>query len=175
MSRVCPYCSQPFVPSWFRPAQRVCSQPDCQQRRRRDYHRQKLQADPLYRQVCRDSQQKWRADHPDYPRQYRQAHPDYVHHNRQRQHRRDQHRRLAHLVKNNLAFDLKHSSHEVWLMGPQTTDLVKNNLACSKVLIFETVSGLVPAPEPLAKNIPLVVSPPRIYNSGHPQGGDLRP
>ena len=98
-------------------------------------------ADPLYGQVCRDSQQKWRADHPDYPRQYRQAHPDYVRHNRQRQQRRDQRRRLARLVKNNLAFDLKHSSHEVWLMGPEATDLVKNNLACSKVLIFETVSG----------------------------------
>jgi hypothetical protein len=141
MSRVCPYCSQPFVLSLFRPTQRVCSQSTCQQRRRRDYHRQKLQADPLYRQVCRDSQQKWRADHPDYLRQYRQAHPDYVRHNRQRQQRRDQRRRLAHLVKNNLAFDLKHSSHEVWLMGPEATDLVKNNLACSKVLIFETVSG----------------------------------
>jgi hypothetical protein len=141
MSRVCPYCSQPFVLSLFRPTQRVCSQSTCQQRRRRDYHRQKLQADPLYRQVCRDSQQKWRADHPDYLRQYRQAHPDYVRHNRQRQQRRDQRRRLAHLVKNNLAFDLKHSSHEVWLMGPEATDLVKNNLACSKVLIFETVSS----------------------------------
>ena len=141
MSRVCPYCSQPFVLSLFRPTQRVCSQPPCQRRRRRDYHRQKLQADPLYGQVCRDSQQKWRADHPDYPRQYRQAHPDYVRHNRQRQQRRDQRRRLARLVKNNLAFDLKHSSHEVWLMGPEATDLVKNNLACSKVLIFETVSG----------------------------------
>jgi hypothetical protein len=141
MSRVCPYCSQPFVLSLFRPTQRVCSQSTCQQRRRRDYHRQKLQADPLYRQVCRDSQQKWRADHPDYLRQYRQAHPDYVRHNRQRQQRRDQRRRLVHLVKNNLAFDLKHSSHEVWLMGPEATDLVKNNLACSKVLIFETVSG----------------------------------
>jgi len=81
------------------------------------------------------------ANHPDYPRQYRQAHPDYVRHNRQRQQRRDQRRRLARLVKNNLAFDLKHSSHEVWLMGPEATDLVKNNLACSKVLIFETVSG----------------------------------
>jgi hypothetical protein len=104
-------------------------------------HRQKLQADPLYRQICRESQQKWRASHPDYARQYRQAHPDYVRDNRRRQQKRDHHRRLAHLVKNNLAFDLKRSSHEVWLMGPQTTNLVKNNLACSKVLIFETVSG----------------------------------
>jgi hypothetical protein len=43
-------------------------------------------------------------------------------------------------------------------MGPEATDLVKNNLACSKVLIFETVSGSVPPRERLGKNIPLVVS-----------------
>ena len=154
MSRVCPYCSQLFVPSVFGPAQRVCSQPACQQRRRQNYHGQKLRADPLYRQVCRDSQQKWRANHPDYPRQYRQAHPDYVRHNRQRQQRRDQRRRLAHLVNNNLAFDLKHSSHEVWLMGPEATDLVKNNLACSKVLIFETVNGSLPTAQASWKEHP---------------------
>jgi hypothetical protein len=146
MNRVCPYCNQPFVPSWFRPAQRVCSQPACQQRRRQNYHRQKLKTDPLYRQVCQESQQKWRACHRGYSRQYRQAHPEYVRQNCQLQQKRDQRRRLARLVKNNLAFDLKRSSHEVWLMGAEARDLAKNNLACSKVLIFETVSSSPPDP-----------------------------
>lgn len=157
MSRVCPYCSQPFVPSLFHPAQRVCSQSACQRQRRQNYHRHKIQTDPLYHQVCRESQQKWRVGHPDYPRQYRQTHSDYVRHNRYRQQKRDQCHRLARLVKNNLAFDLKHSSHEVWLMGSEATDLVKNNVACSKVLIFETVNGSL--------------SPARVSWKEHPSGG----
>jgi hypothetical protein len=40
-----------------------------------------------------------------------------VENNRQRQRQRDQKRRLRHLVRNNLAFDLKRSSSEVWLLG----------------------------------------------------------
>ena len=141
MTTVCPYCAQAFVPSAFRPQQCVCSQPECQRRRRKDYHQQKIQTDPLYSQVCRDSQQKWRANHPDYPRRYRENHPDWVLENRQRQQRRDQRRRLGYLVKNNLAFDLKRSANEIWLVGSQVADLVKNNLAFSKVMIFQTVLG----------------------------------
>lgn len=137
----CPCCAQPFVPSAFRPHQRVCGQPDCQRRRRKDYHQRKIQTDPEYRQVCLESQQKWRTHHPDYPQRYRENHPEWVQQNRQRQHFRDQKRRLGHLVKNNLAFDLKGSAHEVWLVGPQMADLVKNNLAFSKILIFETVTA----------------------------------
>jgi len=141
MTTVCPYCARAFIPSVFRPQQRVCNQPECQRQRRKRYHQQKIQTDPLYHQVCLESQQKWRANHPDYPRRYRGNHPDWVQQNRQRQQRRDQRRRLGYLVKNNLAFDLKHSAHEVWLVGSQVADLVKNNLAFSKVMIFQTVLG----------------------------------
>ena len=72
--KICPYCREPFVPSRYRPDQRVCSQPAC--RRRREYHRRKQQTDPLYRQVCLDSQQKWRARHPEYQKSYRLKHPN---------------------------------------------------------------------------------------------------
>jgi hypothetical protein len=117
--------------------------PDCQRRHRRDYHRRKIETDPVYHQVCRDSQQKWRARHPDYQRQYRQTHPESVERNRQAQCRRDRRRRLQNLVKNNLAFDLKHSATEVWLLEPDTRHLAKNNLAFSQVLILQTIpSGL---------------------------------
>lgn len=98
-----------------------------------------MKTDPVYRQVCRDSQQKWRARHPDYPRQYRQSHPESVERNRQAQRQRDRRRRLQNLVKNNLALDLKHSAAEVWLLGPDTQHLAKNNLALSQVLILQTV------------------------------------
>ena len=35
MSRVCPYCSPPFVASPFSPSQTVCIQAECQRLRRR--------------------------------------------------------------------------------------------------------------------------------------------
>lgn len=140
----CRYCNQPFQPSLSCPRQFVCSRPDCQRERRRDYHRRKIETDAEYRQVCRDSQRKWRALHRDYPRQYRQTHPESVQRNRQGQRRRDRQCHLQNLVKNNLALDLKHSAAEVWLLGPEVEPLAKNNLALSKILILQTVpSGTV--------------------------------
>jgi hypothetical protein len=143
--RHCRCCQQLFQLSRYHPHQLVCSQPDCQRQRRREYHRRQLHTDAEYQQVCRDSQQKWRDRHPDYPRQYRQSHPQSVERNRQGQRRRDRQHHLQNLVKNSLAFDLKHSAAEVWLLGPQAENLAKNNLAFSQVLILPTVP-LNPAP-----------------------------
>jgi hypothetical protein len=56
------------------------------------------------------------------------------------QRRRDRKHRLQHLVKNNLALDLKHSAAEVWLLGPAALHLAKNNLAVSHLLIVQRVS-----------------------------------
>ena len=138
--RRCPYCQCSFLPSIYRPQQVVCSQAECQRRRRADYHRQKLCTDPEYRQVARDSQRKWRQAHPDYLRQYLAQHTEAVERNRQQQQRRDQKRRIRLLEKNNLALDLKCSAAEVWLVGPQVKNLEKNNLASAQVLIFQPVN-----------------------------------
>lgn len=139
--RYCRYCQQPFRNSLYRPQQRVCSQPGCQARRRRDYHRRKLEIDPEYRQVVRDSQKKWRQAHPGYSRQYRQCHPEAAAKNRQAQQRRDRKRRLQHLAKNNLAWDLKRSAAEIWLLGPGVKDLAKNNVAFSQVFILQSLNA----------------------------------
>ncbi|MFQ5796760.1 MAG: hypothetical protein ACE5JP_17155 [Candidatus Bipolaricaulia bacterium] len=141
----CPYCQKCFIPSRYRPQQRVCSRGECQRRRRSDYHRQKLVSDPEYGLVCRDSRQKWRARNPGYQARYRQTHPEYVSQNRQAQRRRDQKRRLGHLVKNNLALDLKRLEADIWLIGPQGRDLVKNNLAFREVVVFQRVQSSTPA------------------------------
>jgi hypothetical protein len=143
--RRCRYCQKVFQLSRYHPNQLTCSRPDCQRQRRREYHRHKLHADAEYHQVCRDSQQKWRNRHSDYPRQYRQNNPKSVERNRQGQRQRDRRRRLQNLVKNNLAFDLKHSAAEVWLLGPKAENLAKNNLAFSQVLILPAVP-FSPAP-----------------------------
>lgn len=137
--RCCQYCQQSFQPSKYRPDQSVCSTVDCQRRRRADYHRQKLSADPEYAQVARDSQRKWRDAHPDYQKQYWQNHPEAAEQNRQRQRQRDRKRRVQSLVKNNSAFDLKRSAAEIWLVGPAARDLEKNNLASCQFLIFQPV------------------------------------
>ena len=139
--RPCPYCGKQFLPSPLHPGQRVCSSPGCQLRRRTDYHRRRCRSDPEYRQVCRDSDTKWRCRNPDYQRQYRATHPEYVDHNRQSQTRRDRKRRMRRLVKNNVALDVKASSTDVWLVGPELEDLVKNNLAIREVMIFQTVAA----------------------------------
>jgi hypothetical protein len=140
-SHCCRYCQQSFEPSKYRPDQSVCSAADCQRQRRADYHSQKLKADSEYMQVVRDSQRKWRETHPEYQKQYRQSHPASAEQNRQQQRQRDRKRRVQALVKNNLAFDLKHSAAELWLVGPAARDLEKNNLASCQLLIFQSVAG----------------------------------
>ena len=101
--RRCRYCQRLFQPSRFHPQQAVCSQRSCQQQRQRDYHREKIASDVVYRQVGLESPRKWREAHPGYWKDYRQSHPQAVERNRRRQQLRDQRRRLAHLANNNLA------------------------------------------------------------------------
>lgn len=88
----------------------------------------------------RDSQKKWRAAHPGYPKRYRQMHPATAERNREQQRQRDQKRRVGLLVKNNVALDLKRSVAEVWLLGPGVKDLAKNNLASCQLLIFQSLA-----------------------------------
>jgi hypothetical protein len=135
--RQCRYCERSFQPSKFQQRQSVCGDTACQRRRRADYHRQKIAADPEYRQVCLDSPQKWRSRNPDYWRQYREQHPEAVERNRHQQHVRDQKQRLRDLANNNSAFDLKHSAAEIWLLGAGLQNLANNNSAPAQVWILE--------------------------------------
>jgi hypothetical protein len=110
-----------------------------------DYHRHRIQTDPEYAQVVRDSRKKWRASHPDYQKNYRREHPVVAEQNRQQQRCRDRRRRVQSLVKNNLALDLKHSVAEAWLLGPAVTHLEKNNLGSCQFFIFQTLPAMAPA------------------------------
>lgn len=75
---------------------------------------------------------------------YWQTHPESAERNRTRQRQRDRLRRITSLVKNNVALDLKRSTAEVWLVGAETADLVKNNEAFSEVLVFQRVVSSMP-------------------------------
>lgn len=143
--RRCRYCQQIFQPSKFQPRQAVCSGAACQRKRRTDYHREKIAADPEYGEVCRDSRRKWRASHPGYWKQYREKHPAVVERNRQLQKLRDRKRRLRDLANNTSALDLKHAAAQVWLVGPGAADLANNNSAPAQVWVIEALPSR-PAP-----------------------------
>lgn len=98
----------------------------------------------MYAQVVLDSRRQWRVEHADYQKTYWRTHPEAAERNRQRQRQLDQQRRVTALVKNNVALDLKHSAAEVWLVGPDAADLVKNNVAFSEVMVFKRVISLPP-------------------------------
>lgn len=153
LQRSCRFCQCLFTPSRFHPEQAVCSSAECQQRRRREYHRHKVAADSVYRQVCNDSSQKWRAANQGYWKQYRQTHPDKAARNRTRQQARDQNRHVRNLANNNVALDLKSCAAGVWLFGPTATHLANNTLATTQVFIVE---GLSKQPRNLANNNALV-------------------
>jgi len=139
VERRCRYCERGFQPSKYQPGQAVCSQPDCQRRRRADYHRRKIAEDLEYRQVCQDSSQKWRTRNPEYWRRRREGNPAIVERNRQQQRVRDQKRRLRHLANNNSAFDLKRSAAQVWLVGAGLEHLANNNPAPAQVWVLEAL------------------------------------
>lgn len=138
----CPYCQTTFQPSPRRPDQRVCSRPDCQNQRRNEYRRNKRRTDPVYAQVLSDSRRKWRQTHPDYQKTYRQSHPEAAARNREQQRQRDRKRRIRHLVKNTLVFDVKRSAADVWVLGPLADNLEKNTLVTSKLLILQRQAAL---------------------------------
>lgn len=130
----CPYCLELFTRSRYHPDQLVCSGSDCQRQRRTDYHRQKLNDDPSYRAQCRDSQQQWRAQHPEYMRNYRRA--------RGRQPAKVPSEassrglaRLLECVKNNVAADLTSCRARVWLIS--SDERVKNILATVELILVE--------------------------------------
>jgi hypothetical protein len=148
LPRSCCSCQQSFEPSKYRSDQSFCGQPDCQRQRRAEYHRRKIEADPVYAEVVSDSRKKWREAHPDYQKAYRLSHEAAVERNRQLQRQRDGKRRVQSLVKNNLALDLKRSTAGVWLIGPAALDLDRNNLASCQLFILQPLApAAAPPPE----------------------------
>lgn len=132
----------------------MCSSPPCQHCRRAESRKRKLADDPEYRQVCRDSARKWRANHPDYWKQYRAAKPEAVERNRTQQQHRDQRQRLLHLANNNSALDLKPLVAGVWLLGPGGVDLANNNLASAQLFVVTGLPRKPPASAPSCKQHP---------------------
>jgi len=137
--RRCRYCQKVFQPSKFQPRHVVCGESGCQQKRRTDYHKEKIASDPEYREGCRDSPRKWRARNPEYWKQYRQKNPAGVERNRQQQKLRDRKRKLCNLANNTSALDLKYSAAQVWLIGSGAAHLANNNSAPAQVWVIDAL------------------------------------
>jgi hypothetical protein len=152
--RCCRFCHRQFEPSRFHPEQTACSDQPCQQQRRSQSRNQKLAGDAEYRQICRDSARKWRANHPGYWKRYRAAKPDSAQRNRAHQRQRDLRQRLAGLANNNSALDLKSSVAAVWWLGPAAADLANNNLASAQVFILQSSIRKPPLREASCKQHP---------------------
>jgi len=137
--RRCRHCEKTFQPSKYQPQQSVCSETECQKKRRSESRQQRLATDEVYRQVCRDSARKWRAENPGYWKRYREKNPDSVVRNREQQQRRDRKQRLLDLANNNSALDLKHSAASIWLLRTGVGDLANNNSVSAQVWVIETL------------------------------------
>lgn len=157
--RNCRFCKNQFEPSRFHPEQAVCSHQQCQQRRRSESRKRKLDTDAEYRQVCRDSARKWRARHPDYWTTYRAANPASTQHNCNLQRKRDLRQRLVDLANNNSALNLKSSVAAVWWVGPAAVDLANNNLATAQIIILEGLPRIPPLPVASCKQHPSGLPP----------------
>jgi hypothetical protein len=154
--RRCRYCQKVFQPSKFQPRQTVCGESGCQQKRRTDYHKEKIASDPEYREGCRDSPRKWCARNPEYWKQYRQKNPAVAERNRQQQMLRDRKRKLCNLANNTPAPDVKYSAAKVWLIGSGAAYLANNNSAPAQVWVIEA--------------LPLQRLPPASSCKQHPAG-----
>ena len=134
----CPFCREFFTPSRYRPDQVVCSRPKCQRQRRTAYHRQRLNDDPSYRAQCRDSQQQWREQHPNYMRDYRKAHIRESAKIPSREASAEL-TRLLQRIKNNVAVDLTACAARVWLISSRD---VKNTVATAQLILVEALTSV---------------------------------
>jgi len=95
MERRCVSCGEPFVPNPRVKRQRYCSNPACQQARRSEWQKRKLEDDKDYRRNKADAQGRWREGNPGYWRSYRKKHPEYVRRNRELQAKRNRKRKKS--------------------------------------------------------------------------------
>ena len=153
--RCCRFCQREIAPSRFHPEQTACSAKACQQQRRSQGRKRKLVVDPEYRQVCRDSARKWRANHTGYWKQYRSAKPESVEQNRAQQ-RQAGFAAPGRSCKQQLGSEPKifRGSSLVWLLGPAAEDLANNNLASAQVFILQRCMRKQPRPETSCKQHP---------------------
>ena len=137
--KTCPYCREEFVPSRYHPEQTICSAPECQRRRRTEYHRKRIAEDPSYRDLCAESQTYWREKNPDYSKRRRarsNAAADAPEGTLDRV-LRILRQAKNNSAKNNVAVTSSHCCVEVfWVTAPGAAS-EKNSLADAKLIVIQ--------------------------------------
>ncbi len=93
----CNHCGKIVVGNpRIKSGQRYCSLPGCQKARKNAWRRDKNQNDEGYREKRCASNKRWRKRHSAhaYQQRYREAHPEYVLANREKQHKRNEKRKV---------------------------------------------------------------------------------
>jgi hypothetical protein len=91
-NRKCKNCGEHLPANPRNKDQQYCKGKSCQQKRKAEWQRRKMQSDSQYRQEQKDAQAKWRRQNPDYWKNYRAGNLAYTEKNREAQKARD-HRR----------------------------------------------------------------------------------
>jgi hypothetical protein len=133
---ICPFCERQFEPSQYNPEQKICSSRQCQQKRRREYHRKKLLQDPAYFEQCQESKKKWRENNKIRLRQYQQQRRAAI---ATAATDTDQTRRerLMDLLESSAVFDLRRYETELWLLCSSEREDVEKILARAKLIVLK--------------------------------------
>ena len=123
-SRRCVACGQAFAPRPQVPNQAYCPHSECQRERRRRWQRDKLAADPDYRDNQSRAQQAWVQRNPGYWRAYREAHPDYAARNRSQQPSRNARRPPPPIAKMDVSTPLSPFRSGLYRLQPLATPMI---------------------------------------------------
>lgn len=75
----CPYCRKLFKQdSRIKDRQKVCSNAECQKRRKNDYQKKWQEKNPMYFQGRYSRLKEWLAENPDYLKNYRQSNKNHI-------------------------------------------------------------------------------------------------
>jgi hypothetical protein len=75
----CPLCRKQFKPDpRIKDRQKVCSNAECQKRRKKEYQKKWKEKNPMYFQGRYSRLKEWLAEHPDYLKNYRQSSKNHL-------------------------------------------------------------------------------------------------
>ena len=131
-----PICRNTFVPSQYRPDQKVCSQKECQEKRRVAYHHKKLLSDPSYYEQCRESRKQWRQNNKGRLAEYRRLRKRLLAEGAAQGAELNRKRLLSALKKASV-FDLRQCRAELWVFSSAESNQVDKISASANIIILQ--------------------------------------
>ena len=136
IDRVCPFCQNTFAPSQYHPNQKICSQKECQKKRRVAYHHKKLLNDPSYYEQCRESRKQWRQNNKGRLAQYRTLRKRVLADGAAQRAELNRTRLLS-VLKKASVFDLRQYKAQLWVFSLAESNQVEKILADANIIILQ--------------------------------------